>query len=341
MHISWIFPTSRRGWFWLVLRMVFLVVIPIAVLLRVMMHMPGQSYQGALAPLTPDEQQLSARMKEHIAAIASVEHNTRHPEALEAAARYIETQLTAMGYAVAPQQYESGDGPVRNIEVEIKGKGQAREIVVVGAHYDSARGAPGANDNGSGVAMVLELARSLQASKPARTLRFVLFANEEPPYFGTPAMGSRVYADRSHARGENIVAMLSLETIGHYDDAPGSQQYPAIFKPFFPDAGNFIGFIGDLRSRDLVQRSVGVFRAAENFPSEGIATFPWIIGIDWSDHAAFWRNDYRALMITDTAPFRYPYYHTAQDKPERVNTARMAQVFQGVRAVVTDLATRS
>jgi Zn-dependent M28 family amino/carboxypeptidase len=186
---------------------------------------------------------------------------------------------------------------------------------------------------------VLELARSFKDSHPDRTVRFVLFVNEEPPYFGSKTMGSMVYANRSHARGENIVAMLSLETIGHYDDAPDSQKYPSIFKPFFPNKGNFIGFVGDVKSRSLVHRTIKTFRSAEKFPSEGVATFPWIIGINWSDHEAFWKNDYRAWMITDTAPFRYPYYHSRGDTADRVNYQNMARVFQGVRAVVADLTT--
>jgi Zn-dependent M28 family amino/carboxypeptidase len=302
-----------------------------------MMAMPGHSFQGALAPTTVDEQALADRMATHVRAIASVEHNTRHPQALAASAKYIETQLADMGYAVALQSYESGDGPVHNIEVEIKGSSKPQEIVVIGAHYDSAIGAPGANDNGSGVATVLELARGFKATQPQRTVRFVLFVNEEPPYFSTDAMGSRVYAERSRRRRDNIVAMLSLETVGYFSDSADSQKYPYVFKPFFPTSGNFIGFVGDLKSRDLVHRSIATFRAADNFPSEAIATFPWIHGIDWSDHAAFWNYNYRALMITDTAPFRYPFYHTAEDTPNRVDYRKMAKVFGGVRAVVADL----
>jgi Zn-dependent M28 family amino/carboxypeptidase len=339
MQISWIFPTSRRGWFWLAIRMVFLIVIPVAACLWYMIAIPGESYRGSLAPLSAAELVLADRMSRHVNAIAKEEHNTRHPAALADAAQYIEAQLADMGYAVARQNFACDTGEVHNIEVEIKGSTKSEEIIVVGAHYDSALGAPGANDNASGTAMVLELARSFKDSHPDRTVRFVLFVNEEPPYFGSKTMGSMVYANRSHARGENIVAMLSLETIGHYDDAPDSQKYPSIFKPFFPNKGNFIGFVGDVKSRSLVHRTIKTFRSAEKFPSEGVATFPWIIGINWSDHEAFWKNDYRALMITDTAPFRYPYYHSRGDTADRVNYQNMARVFQGVRAVVADLTT--
>ena len=332
------FPTTKRSWFWLTMRLLFLIVLPVCWLLWYMMSMPGLSFHGPMAAPTADERAMADRMFAHVRTIASVEHNTQHPQALADAANYIEAQLAGMGYPVSLQPFESGDGPVRNIEVEIKGSRKAQEIVVVGAHYDSAIGAPGANDNGSGVAMVLELARSFKGAQSDRTLRFVLFTNEEPPYFSTKAMGSRVYAERSRQRGENIVAMLSLETIGYYDDAVNSQKYPAIFKPFFPTTGDFIAFIGDLQSRALVRRSIASFRSTENFPSEAIATFSWIEGIDWSDHAPFWKNDYPAMMITDTAPFRYPFYHTRLDTPSRVNYRLMAKAFHGVRAVVADLA---
>lgn len=319
------------------MRMIFLIVIPIAILLWYMIDMPGENYKGALLPLTEDERKVAERMSTHVHSIGNKEHNTKHSASLEAAARYIENELSGMGYAVAQQPFESGDGKVRNIEVEIKGASKVNEIIVIGAHYDSAQGAPGANDNGSGTAMVLELARSFKATRPERTLRFVFFVNEEPPYFSSMLMGSRVYANRSKARNENIAAMLSLETIGYFDDAPGSQKYPIIFKPFFPDSGNFVAFVGDLRSRKLVHRSVATFRTAQKFPSEGIATFSWIKGVDWSDHWAFWKNDFRALMITDTAIFRYPHYHTHRDLPDQLNYQKMAKVYSGVRAVVADL----
>ena len=338
MRTSWFFPTTKRAWFWLAIRLIFLVVIPICSMLWYMIYIPGQSYHGPLSPITVAERALAGQLRQHVNSVASEEHNTHHPKALAETARYIETQLREMDYVVTTQGYESGDGPVHNVEVEIKGATKPQEVIIIAAHYDSARGAPGANDNGSGTAMVLELARSFKNSHPQRTVRFVLFTNEEPPYFGSKAMGSLVYANRSRERRENIVAMLSLESIGYYDDAVDSQKYPNIFKPFFPSSGNFIAFVGDLRSRALMRHAIATFRSAQKFPSEGIAAFSWIKGVDWSDHGAFWKNDYRALMITDTAVFRYPFYHTRQDTPEKLNYERMAKLFHGIHAVVGDLA---
>ncbi len=320
------------------MRMLFLIVIPIASTLWYMIKMPGQSYRGPLAALTTDELALAGRLNAHLRAVAAEEHNTRHPAALQRTAAYLEGQLGDMGYAVVVQAFQSGDQTVQNLEAQITGSSKPNEIVIIGAHCDSAHGSPGANDNGSGTAMVLELARIFRKTRPQRSLRFVLFTNEEPPHFSTPTMGSLVYARHSRARNENIVAMLSLETVGYFDDAIDSQKYPVIFKPFFPRSGNFIAFIGNLRSRDLVQQGIATFRTALPFPSEGIATFPWIKGIDWSDHRAFWENGYPAMMLTDTATFRYPHYHSRQDTPDKLNYMRMAQLFSGVRAVVENFA---
>jgi len=195
-------------------------------LLWYMVTVPGTSYSGALKPLAAEQRPLADNLRGHVTAVASREHNVWNLPALEASAQYIERTLAGLGYAVSTQRFESGGVEVRNIEVEAKGSGRPSEIIVVGAHYDSVIGATGANDNGSGVAAVLELARLMREEKVERTLRFVAFANEEPPFFKSEQMGSRVYARRLKARGENIVAMFSLETIGYFSDRPGSQRYP-------------------------------------------------------------------------------------------------------------------
>lgn len=175
------------------------------------------------------------------------------------------------------------------MSVEKKGSTVPSEIVIVGAHYDSVAGCPGADDNASGVAALLVPARELATANPLRTLRFVAFANEEPPYFQTAEMGSRVFARNCRARGENVVAMMSLETIGYYSDEDGSQKYPAPFGAFYPSRGNFIAFVGNLASRALVHRAVGAFRRRASFPSEGGALPGFVPGVGWSDHWSFWQ----------------------------------------------------
>jgi Zn-dependent M28 family amino/carboxypeptidase len=151
-------------------------------------------------------------------------------------------------------------------------------------------------------------------------------------------MGSKVYATRARKRKENIIAMLSLETMGYYSEAPGSQQYPFPFSLFYPHTANFIGFVGNLRSRQLVRQSLDAFRRHTKFPSEGTAAPGWITGIGWSDHLSFWREGYKAIMVTDTALFRYQHYHTRQDTPEKIDYNRLARVTNGLADVVAELA---
>lgn len=288
-------------------------------------------------------------LERHVRALAE-EIGERHVwryDALERAATYIEDSLRSSLYDVVPQAYEVDiDHPlltpaqrgVHNLEVEVGGRGRADEIVVIGAHYDSIPGCPAANDNGSGVAAMLEIARLLADRTFERTLRFVAFVNEEPPFFQTSRMGSMVYAQRCRQRREKVVAMISLETIGYYSDEPASQHYPFPFSLFYPSVGNFIGFIGNLASRRLVRRVVSSFREHTSFPCEGAAVPGWITGIGWSDHWAFWKAGYPALMATDTALFRYPWYHTPQDTVDKIDFERMALVVAGLANVVEDLA---
>jgi Zn-dependent M28 family amino/carboxypeptidase len=229
---------------------------------------------------------------------------------------------------------------VNNLEAVLPGHGAADEIIVVGAHYDSVAGSPGANDNASGVAALLELARLLAGTALPRSVRFVAFANEEAPFFYGDEMGSNRYAARAQVQGERIVAMLSLETLGYYTDQPGSQRYPFPFSLFYPDTGNFIGFVGNFSSRALVRRAIGAFRAATSFPSEGVAAPSGMEGVHWSDHWSFWQAGYPAIMVTDTALFRYPHYHAATDTPEQLDYNGLARVTGGLAEVIGALASQ-
>jgi Zn-dependent M28 family amino/carboxypeptidase len=267
---------------------------------------------------------------------------TSRYKALCAAADYIEGSLSKAGYQVRRQGYEIDQfkgRPCYNLEVEIRGSVYPEDIVVIGAHYDTIEETPGANDNASGVAAVLALVRAFAGTKPDRTLRFMAFVNEEPPFFWTHDMGSSVYARQCKERHERIVAMLSLETLGYYSDEKGSQRYPLrIFNLFYPTTGNFVGFIGNTRSRSLARTVAGSFRRAGLCPSEAAAMPGWITGIGWSDHWAFWQEGYPAVMVTDTALFRYQWYHTPEDTPEKLNYERFALVVEGLKKVVGDLA---
>ncbi len=304
-----------------------------------MIRMPGTSYSGALPPLTKEQQALQTALVEHVHELATTigERNVFRPDALAAAANYIEQAFTAAGYTVERQAYDVGDIICANLIVEIPGRTRPGEIVVVGAHYDTVRGSPGANDNASGMAAVLALARRWHGTKPDRTLRFVAFVNEEPPFFRTPRMGSVVYARRCAERGENIVAMLTPETIGYYSDERGSQRYPPPFSLFYPNRGDFIAVVGNWRSRALVRRAVRTFRHTTDFPSEGAAPPGWIPGVGWSDHWAFWQQGYPGIMFTDTAPFRYPHYHRATDTADQIDYDRFTRVVSGIHHVIQDL----
>lgn len=306
-----------------------------------MISMPGHSYDGPVLPLEADEAVVRDRLQDHVRALAEEigERNAARPEALEEAARYVEAQIESHGYEVRSLPFEYQGGRFRNLETTIRGTTRPEEIVLVGAHYDSAPGSPGANDNASGVAVLLELARSLASPALDRTVRFVAFTNEEPPFFETPGMGSRVYAHAAAERGDRITAMISLETVGYYSEEPGSQSYPFPLSLFYPSRGEFIGFVGNVRSRDLVRRSLRVFRDTAPLPSEGAAVPGAIPGVGWSDHSSFWRHGYPAIMITDTALFRYPHYHLSSDRPEHLDFGRMVRVLQGMEAVVRELAT--
>jgi hypothetical protein len=279
-------------------------------------------------------------LKSHVETLARDigERNVFRPKELARAADYIEQEWRKQGYEVTRRPYKVRDIECANLEVTRPGTEQTNEIILVGAHYDSVAGCPGANDNGTGMASLLEMARGFQKLDPKRTVRFVAFVNEEPPFFETPLMGSAVYAKMARERGDDIRAMIALETMGCYSNEPGSQKYPALFNLFYPDRGNFIAFVANLKSRSLLHRAVGAFRAHSDFPIESVATFAAIEGIGWSDHASFWREGYPAFMVTDTAPFRYDHYHTEHDTPDKVNYEKLAQVTEGLCGVMMALA---
>jgi Peptidase family M28 len=311
--------------------------------------MPGRSYDGKLPELSLREQELATALRTHVEAVASRPHNTSHPAELEASAQSIEQTLIAIGYTPRAQVYRADGIEVRNIEVVVEPKtvdGAVKDRVrddvqtlVVGAHYDSAGNAPGANDNGSGVAALLEMARALKDHSMTSTrLRFVFFVNEEPPHFHTATMGSLVYAGALIKTGENIRGMLSLETLGSYSDAAGSQMYPPPLSLFLPKTGNFVAFVGTLDARSFVAEVTHRFRERAAFPSLGGVAPGNIDGITWSDHWAFSRLGIPAMMITDTALFRYPHYHLPSDTPDKLDYARLARVTLGLITVVRDMA---
>jgi hypothetical protein len=283
---------------------------------------------------------LVERLRKDVAALCALgERNTFIPDNLKAAAALIDRELTAAGYRVERQTYHvEHDGvDVDNLIVEIRGSRRPREIVVIGAHYDSVTGTKGADDNASGAAALLALARHFARAKPERTLRFVAFVNEEPPHFQTQDMGSWQYAKRCHDRNEKIVAMLSLESLGYYDDTPGSQKYPPPLSALYPDTANFVAFASNIGSRALTNQCARAFRARTSFPLETASLPEAVSGIGWSDQWSFWQFGWPAIMVTDTAPYRNPNYHEESDRPETLDYGRMGQVVEGLVAVIENL----
>lgn len=300
--------------------------------------MPGRSHRGALPPLDDRERVLATLLRRDVEnLVAGGERNTSKKGSLDAAWAKVEHAFSEAGYISKSQSFRAYEQSVANVEAVREGS--SSEIVVVGAHYDTAEGAPGADDNASGIAALFAIARAFEHEKPRRTIRFVAFVNEEPPHFWAPTMGSVHYAQACKERGDKIVSMLSLETLGYYRDEPGTQKYPlAGIGLLYPDRGDFVTFIGNVSSRSLVRESIGVFRQATHFPSEGAALPNFVPGIGWSDHWSFWQSGYDAVMVTDTAPFRNPNYHTAKDLPDTLDYDRLARVTAGLITVVSKLA---
>ena len=334
-----VLPHGRKEWLYLGLRFCILIA-TLALGAGVMIVMPGRSYSGPLEVLSDDEQVVRNNICRHVSMLAGSigERNMARYPALQQAAHYITSCFEAEGYAVREYQFFSGNRPVRNLATQINGRDNSTTTLIVGAHYDSARGSPGANDNATGAAALLELARLLKRSSPRLSIQFVAFVNEEPPYFQTESMGSRQYAVMASRLNQKIAGMVALETLGCYYSSPGTQQYPFGLGLFYPSRGDFVGFVGNLSSRAMVRRSIDAFRKAARFPSEGMAAPGWFTGVGWSDHWSFWKQGIPAMMITDTALFRYPYYHTDEDTTDKIDCERAARVVSGIAQVIIELA---
>lgn len=307
-----------------------------------LLHMPGTSFRGEPSPLGAQGEALRERLQSHVQAL-SEEIGERHywrPEALQAAGDYIVRSFEMAGHRPRRQAVPTGSRTFHNIEVILPGGHLADEVLVVGAHYDTTRDSPGADDNASGVAVLIELAALLQDIGLDRSLHLVAFVNEEMPFFGSNSMGSLLYARRATAEGQNIVGMISLEMLGYFSNEPDSQAYPFPLKHFYPDRGDFLAFVGNLESRRLLHRAIGAFRQHAEVPSEGLVAPPLLGDIRRSDHWAFWESGYSAMMLTDTANFRNPYYHGPDDTHDRLDYATMARLTESLAVSLEAMATR-
>ncbi|QEG24106.1 M28 family peptidase [Mariniblastus fucicola] len=307
----------------------------------------SKANETVAADSAEDQIDFQASLKNHVEHLATTigERNLQHHEALCEAADYVEAQLKSFKLTPTIQTFKVRGLDCHNIAVEIKGSKNPDQIVIVGAHYDSARGTPGANDNGSGTAALLVLAEHFSNSTPAfqpdRTLRFVAFTNEEPPYFQTrDEMGSWVYAESCRLEDQNIVAVISLETMGFYTEEANSQKYPPPLDRLYPSTGNFIGVVGNIGSGKLMRKFLKSFKANSDVPAEGASLPGTMPGVGWSDHWSFWQEGYEGLMITDTAPFRYPHYHRKTDSLDKINFPVFAKVVEGLVRPIEELVTQ-
>lgn len=257
---------------------------------------------------------------------------------LTAAKEYILSSLKAMGHTPVLQDYPYRDRIFSNIIVSIPGKTDPGDIVLIGAHYDTVAGTPGADDNASAVALLLEMCRLLRHETPERTLRLVFFTLEEPPVFRSDFMGSAVHAREARSRQENIVAMISLEMLGYYSDEKGGQSFPfPLMSLIYPTTPDFVAVVGNLSSRGLVNNIASSMRKTGGIGVETLSTFSFVPGIDFSDHRSFWKMDYPAVMITDTAFYRNPNYHTEKDTIDTLDFTRMSALLPALVQAAKDL----
>ena len=290
------------------------------------------------------ESELAERLRRHVDVLAELigPRHVGRPDALASAATYIERQFLALEDDVERQTYEVEDTTVANLIVERRGDRRPDSIVVAGAHYDSVPSTPGADDNASAVAVLIEAARLLRGRSGRRTLRFVAFACEEPPHFHTGTMGSQVYARRCRTRSEQILGMLCLEMVGYYTDEPESQVtplgIPRCLRWLFPRRGQFLAAVGNLRSFSLAWRFHRGFKRGSQLPLFSVCLPEAIHEIRLSDNSSFWDQGYPALMVTDTSFLRNPHYHQSSDRADTLDYGRMAQATRGVAGGLARLA---
>lgn len=283
---------------------------------------------------------LEKNLKAHVQQIAGNigERNFVKYQELEKTANYIMNEFSQYGYKCEIQAYQVEQRIYKNIMVSLKGTKESDKVIIIGAHYDSVLGNPGADDNASAVAGLLELARFMSKEKPAQTIKFIAFTNEEPPFFQSRQMGSMIYVKEAKKRREKIEAMLCLEMIGYFRHEKNSQTYPFPLNFFYPNTGNFIAVVGNNASKKLVNKITSAFKKNSNFPIESLSTFKFIPGIDFSDHASFWKYGYKAVMITDTAFYRNPHYHSYTDLPHTLHYQDFAEVVKGLYHVILEMA---
>jgi Zn-dependent M28 family amino/carboxypeptidase len=293
----------------------------------------SRPYRGQLSQ---EERSTAVNLRktvDHLAGVIGTRNYAYHTK-LEEAADFIVRSFRELDYTVEIQPYAMDGRVFKNIVAHDPLAQNAAETVIIGAHYDSCFN-PGADDNASGVAVLIELARLLKGSPSSTNLKFVAFTNEEPPFFMTEKMGSRVYVRGLQERGEKVRAAVILEMLGFYSDRSFSQRYSPLLGPFYPNRANFIALVGNFRTHTIMKKLFKTFRAHSDFPIEKITSPDFTPGINFSDHWSFWKEGMPALMVTDTAFLRNPYYHRSGDLPQTLDYEKMTKVLYGLKEAVT------
>ncbi len=294
--------------------------------------------------MNDQREQTEANLHLHVDRLAGLigPRTLKKPKTIKATIGYIEGQWSEMGCSNNRECYDALGDEATNLIVEQPGKKRPDEIVLLGAHYDTVSTTPGADDNASAVAVMLEVSRLLREHTGGRTARYVAFACEEPPYFHLDSMGSQHHARQSRQRGDNIVGILCLEMVGYYSLLKGSKGIPPGIPKwlhrFFPQRGNFLAAVGNMPSWKLCwQFRRGFKRGTRRMPLFSICLPEKINEIRLSDNSSFWDQGYPALMLTDTSFLRNPNYHQATDTPDTLDYPRMTEVTLGVASAMRRL----
>jgi Zn-dependent M28 family amino/carboxypeptidase len=293
--------------------------------------------------MPPSHQAIESALRLHVDRLAGLIGPRIYdiPKSIEAAMGYIRGQWASMQHEIVEEPFDALGLTAKNLIVERQGSSKASEIILLGAHYDTVPSTPGADDNASAVAVLLEVSHLLKDHTGKRTARYVAFACEEPPYFNLDSMGSQHHARQARKRGENIIGMLCLEMVGYFSDEPGSQQIPRTIPKavrwLFPKRGNFLAAVGNLASWKLAYRFRFGFKRGTRLRLFSICLPEKVGEIRLSDNSSFWDQGYPALMLIDTSFLRNPHYHQPTDTPDTLDYARMTEVTLGVAAAMKRL----
>jgi len=314
--------------------------VPAALILAGFMCLPRPGVAAAAKEkgpvMTKRERLIQDNLARHVRMLSDQigDRRTARYAQLRQAELYITGQMQTVGLRLETQEYIAGGFAVRNLFARIPGTDGYLPKWIVGAHYDTCDN-PGADDNASAVAGLIEAARLLVREKLRRSLEIVFFVNEEPPYFQTREMGSRVYLERAKENGKRIEGAIILEMIGYFDPKPGSQKYPVPLGRFLPDTGDFLAVVGNFQSRPLAETFARGFREGTDLKVIPFAEdLPWIEELTWSDHASFWREKIPAVMLTDTSFHRNPNYHTGRDTWDTLDYNSLRRAVLGLAAAI-------